>query len=159
LATAMETMAVLPEGCLHGTVKSLSLLTLVLTLAACTDEQERIAAAERVAKLVCACNTPGCVTYELDRAKKTFDVAAISDKAKRKINASREKMEACVNSLPARAQADHEEGECRKEKRVMIDKCMPGCNAQPDLVGEAYDACLQDCAQKEFGKPMPMCSR
>ena len=68
-------------------------------------------------------------------------------------------MESCVNSLPARAQADHEEAECRKEKKVMIGKCMPGCNAQPDLAGEAYDACLQDYAQKEFGKPMPMCSR
>jgi hypothetical protein len=140
-------------------VKSLSLLTLVLTLAACTDEQERITEAERVAKLVCACKTPGCVTYELDRAKKKFDDAAISDKAKRKINASREKMEACVNSLPARAQADHEEGECRKEKRVMIDKCMPGCNAQPGLMGEAYDACLNNCAQENFGKSLPTCTR
>jgi hypothetical protein len=48
--------------------------------------------AERVAKAVCACKTPGCVTYELDRVKK-LDDAAISDKAKRKINASLEKME------------------------------------------------------------------
>lgn len=139
-------------------MKSASLLTLVLTLAACSDEQELIEKAERVAKAVCACKTPGCVTYELDRAKK-FDDAAISDKAKRKINASLEKMEACVNSLPARAQADHEEAACRTEKKVMLSSCMPGCNAQPDLMGEAYDACLNDCAQEKFGKSLPTCTR
>jgi hypothetical protein len=59
----------------------------------------------------------------------------------------------------AKKPAADPEAECRKEKKAMLDKCMPGCNAQPDLVGEEYDACLQDCAQKEFGKPMPMCTR
>jgi hypothetical protein len=41
----------------------------------------------------------------------------------------------------------------------MLSSCTPGCNAQPDLMGEAYDACLNDCTQEKFGKSLPKCTR
>jgi hypothetical protein len=47
---------------------------------------------------------------------------------------------------------------CMAEKRPMLDACMPFCDSDPSLMAEAYDACLQACAKRNFGKAIPMCS-
>ena len=40
----------------------------------------------------------------------------------------------------------------------MLSQCQPGCDADPSLMGEAYDGCLQECAVQKFGKEIPMCT-
>jgi hypothetical protein len=81
-------------------VKYAPLLALILTLASCSDEQERIKEVERVEKEVCACQTPACITSAVKRAKK-FDEADLSPETKRKMTASFERMEACMTDLEA----------------------------------------------------------
>jgi hypothetical protein len=48
---------------------------------------------------------------------------------------------------------------CMQKKKPMMSACMPGCDADPNLIGEAYDNCLNSCAKARFGKPIPMCSQ
>jgi len=47
-----------------------------------------------------------------------------------------------------------QEAKCREKKREMLDKCQPGCEAAAEL-----DACLDECALKEFGEEIPMCTK
>lgn len=40
---------------------------------------------------------------------------------------------------------------CLDRKKPLMDACLPGCMADPSLIGEAFDACLDRCAWKKFG--------
>jgi len=48
--------------------------------------------------------------------------------------------------------------ECLRKKKPMMDVCLPECEADKNLQGQAFDSCLDACAMKEFGKPIPVCA-
>ena len=47
---------------------------------------------------------------------------------------------------------------CMAEKRPMLEACIPTCDSNSSIQGAGYDACLQACAKRLFGREIPMCS-
>lgn len=47
---------------------------------------------------------------------------------------------------------------CRLQKNRVLATCRPRCEADPNQVGEAFDACLSACSQAEFGIQLPVCT-
>jgi len=49
--------------------------------------------------------------------------------------------------------------DCYARKKPLMRACVPVCENLPEEVtGAAFDACLQDCAKKQFGRGIPMCA-
>lgn len=49
--------------------------------------------------------------------------------------------------------------DCYGVKTEILNKCRPGCEANPNLMGEAFDDCLRKCSEDEFNVKMPTCTK
>lgn len=95
-----------------------------------------------------------------DALRKAEDIAYPYVSKLSKLPKELERLEDRRKELKARIDPPKQsEAECRAEKQVMLDACIPVCTADPNLMGEAFDACLQVCARDKFGKEIPMCTR
>lgn len=48
--------------------------------------------------------------------------------------------------------------ECLRTKEPMMNECLPICERDKNLQGQAFDSCLDACSMEKFGKPIPVCA-
>ncbi len=47
--------------------------------------------------------------------------------------------------------------QCHARQTQMFESCRPVCTETP-VAGESLDSCLDRCANKKFGEPIPTCT-
>lgn len=131
-----------------------------LTAQALEIVPEYAAELDRVEQLIDEANGNRAKLSEAREAlRKAEDIAYPYVSKLSKIPKELERLEDRRKELKARLDPPKQtEAECRAEKQVMLDACIPVCTADPNLMGEAFDDCLRGCAREKFGKELKMCT-